>query len=79
MVNNKKCYLHLKIGESSDRRQTSCSSVRNVFSFPFSYSDHVRRDKESGTQDKKRSVSFLIFHIAWSRKVAMLICLNMEV
>lgn len=80
MVNIGKCYLHLKIVESFlIRRQVSCSSVRNIFSFPSSYNDHVRRDKETGAQDQKPSVSFLVFHIAWSKKVAKLKCLNIVV
>lgn len=70
----------LKILESFlIRRQVSCSSVRNTFSFPSTYNDHVRRDKETGAQDQKPSVSFLVFHIAWSKKVAKLMCLNMGV
>jgi len=61
------------------RRQVSCSSVRNIFSFPSSYNDHVRRDKETGARDQKPSVSFLLFHIACSKKVVKLIYLNMGV
>lgn len=40
-------------GVFSDERQASCGSVGNIFSFPFSYNDHVRRDKGTGAQDQK--------------------------